>query len=138
MSISMFAGLTSRRTSPATCAASSAAATGAMIASTPDQRQRARSAQQRRDVPAGHMPHREIQHPADLADLIDRDDVRVIDRRRRLRLVQEPLPELLIGGQRRRQQLQGHPPVQPLIIGAEHYRHPARAYLAFQPVPRHL
>jgi hypothetical protein len=67
-----------------------------------------------------------------------RDDVRVIDRRRRPRLAQEPLPEPLIAGQRRRQDLQRHPPVQPLITRAEHHRHPTRADLAFQPVPGHL
>jgi hypothetical protein len=104
----------------------------------PRRRQRARAAHQRQHVPAGHVPHCDEQHPIGFAGLMHRDDVRVIDRRGRPRLAQEPLPEPLISRQCRRQDLQRHPPAQPLITRAEHHRHPTRADLPFQPVPGHL
>ena len=38
--------------------------------------------QQALHIPAGHVPHRDVQHPRGLPGLVDRDDVRIVDRRR--------------------------------------------------------
>ena len=101
----------------------------------PPRRQRALTPEQRAHVAAGHVPHRDEQHATRLAGLEHRDDVRVIHRRGRLRFPQEPLTELRIGRQRRRQDLQRHQPAQPLIPGPEHHRHPALADLLLQEIP---
>ena len=82
-SSSMFAGFTSRCTSPAVCAASSAEATGEMMAAARRRGSGPCPAQQRPHVPAGHVPHRDEQHPAGLPGLVHRDDVRIIHRRGR-------------------------------------------------------
>ena len=101
----------------------------------PGRRQRALAAQQAADVAAGHVAHRDEQHAACLARLVDGDDVRVIDRGRGPRLAEEPAPELLVGRQRRGQDLQRHRPVKPLVEGAEDDGHPARADLFLKAVP---
>ena len=74
-------------------------------------------------------------HPAGLAGLVHRDDVRILDRRGRLRLPDKPAPEILIGRQRRAEDLQRDQAVQPLITRPEHHRHPARTHLLLQQVP---
>ncbi len=105
--------------------------------SRPPRGQRALTPHQGAHIAARHIPHRDEQHPARLAGLEHRDDMRVIHRRSRPRLPQEPLPELRIGRQRRRQNLQRHQPAQPLIARPEHHRHPALADLLLQQIPRH-
>jgi hypothetical protein len=87
-------------------------------------------------VPALHEPHRDEQRAFGLAGLVDRDDVRVIDRRRRPGLGDEPAPERRVCGQCRGEDLQGHQPAQPLVAGTEHQPHPAHPDLGLQPVPR--
>ena len=101
----------------------------------PPRRQRLPAAQQPPDVPPGHVPHRDEQHPARLTGLIHRQDVGVINRGGGPGLAQEPAAELLVTRQPRRQYLQRHQPTQPLIAGAEHHRHPARADLLLQHIP---
>ena len=64
----------------------------------------------------------------------DRADVGVVQRRRRLRLVQEPLLGLRVPGQLRRQELQGHGALQGGVLGPVHHAHPARAELRQDPV----
>ena len=98
-------------------------------------RQQARTAQQRTHVPARHVTHRDEQDPAGLTGLVHRDDVRILNRRGRLRLPDKPAPEILIGRQRRAEDLQRDQAVQPLITRPEHHRHPARTHLLLQQVP---
>ena len=54
-----------------------------MIGADPGGGHGAGPAQQRPDVPAGHIAHRDEQDPVGLAGLVDRDDVRIVDRRGR-------------------------------------------------------
>jgi hypothetical protein len=75
----------------------------------PRRRQRSLSMQQRADITPAYKPHRDEQHAAGLAGLVDRDDVRVVHGRRHPRLADEPLPERLIRSQRRGHDLQRHP-----------------------------
>ena len=53
--------------------------------------------------------------------------MRIIDRCRRLRLPDEPLPESLIARQSGRQNLQRHTSLKALIACPEYYCHPACA-----------
>ena len=50
--------------------------------------------------------HRDVQLPVDLARVVDRDDVRMLERGRHPRLGQEALPERDVLGELRREQLQ--------------------------------
>jgi hypothetical protein len=63
--------------------------------------------------------------PVRLARLVDRDDRRVLDRRRQPRLAQEPLAIAVIVGQRRPQHLQGDHAPEPQVLGAVDDPHPA-------------
>jgi hypothetical protein len=63
---------------------------------------------------------------ARLAGLEHGDDMRIIDRRSRSRLAQEPAPDQLVRRQGRREDLQRHLPVKPLISRAEHLPQPSR------------
>ena len=57
----------------------------------PSQRQRALLPDQRLQVGAGDVSHRDVEEAVLLARVVDRDDVRVVDRRRETRLAHEPL-----------------------------------------------
>ncbi len=61
------------------------------------------------EVLALRQPHREEEHPVGLARVVDRQDVRVFQGRGEPRLAQEPLPEVLVVGELRRQDLQRDP-----------------------------
>ena len=71
-----------------------------------DNRSRARDGQralpvhQRPYITAGHIPHRDEQHPIRIAGFEHRDDVLVIHCRRRPGFTNEAVPECLIGRQR--------------------------------------
>ncbi len=104
----------------------------------PGRRQRALLVDQRPDIPALHVAHRDKQHPGGLAGLEDRDDMRVIDGRSRSRLPDEPLPECLVAGKLGGQDLKRYPPVKPGIVRAEDNGHPAPADLLLKPVARDL
>ena len=98
--------------------------------------QRALPLQQRADVAALHVAHGDKEGAVGLAGLVDRDDVRVVNRGRRPRLADEPLPEPGVLGQRRGEQLQRDPPSQPLVGGPVDHGHPAQADLLLQQIPR--
>jgi hypothetical protein len=106
----------------------------------PDQRhcplrlQRPLPAQQLRQVDTVDEPHRDVQQPARLARLVDRDDRRVLDRRGQPGLAQESLAIAVVVGQRRPQQLQGDPAPQPQVLGAVDDAHPAMAKLSVDAV----
>ena len=64
---------------------------------------------------------------AELPDVVDRQDVRMIQRRRRARLVLQPLAQILVRPHRRRQDLQRHRPLQLRIVREIHLTHPPRS-----------
>ena len=84
-------------------------------------------------VVAGHEAHRDEQHAARLARVVDGDDVRVVHRRDRACLAGEPPLHQVVPGQ----QLQRHHPAEPLVAGPVHRRHPAHADQLLEPVPGH-
>ena len=59
-------------------------------------------------VDALHEPHRDVGHAVLFAGPVDGDYVRVVDRRGEARLSYESLPEALLVGQVRRNELQRH------------------------------
>ena len=81
-SISTFEGLTSRWTRPFACAASSASATWRQIVERAARLERALRAEQRSQVGALDVAHREVEQAVDLARVVDRHDVRMLERRR--------------------------------------------------------
>jgi hypothetical protein len=91
--------------------------------------------EQRPHVAAGDVAHRDEQHAARLAGLVQRDDVRVIDGGGGLGLPVEPLPERLVGGQRRSQDLERDDAAELFVAGTEDRRHPAVPDLLFEQVP---
>ena len=76
--------------------------------------------------------------PGDLAGVVDRDDVRVVDRRGQPRLAQEPLAEAHVLGQLRREDLQRDVAVEREVVGAVDDAHPAAAEQRLQPVAGQL
>jgi hypothetical protein len=67
--------------------------------------------QQRLEVCAVDVAHDEVELPVDLACVVDRHHVRVLERRRRLGLGEEAGPEALVLGELRDDQLQGDGPL---------------------------
>ena len=99
----MFAGLTSRCTRPAACAASSAPPICCAI------RERLRRASSAPRVLSSacrlgplDVAHREEEDAVDLVGVVDRDHVRVVERRGELRLAEEARAELLVVRELRR------------------------------------
>ena len=70
--------------------------------------------------------------------LVDRDDVRMVDRRSQLRLPQEAVAKRLILRKTGREQLQRHPPLEPQVLGQVDDAHPAEAQHRLDPVPGEL
>ena len=66
--------------------------------------------------------------------LVDRDDVRMVDRRGQLRLAQEPVTERLVPGEAHSQQLESDPPLQPQILGQIDDAHATPAQQRLDPV----
>ena len=90
--------------------------------------------QQPAEVGSLDVAHRDEQHAVGLVGIVDRDHVRMIQRRRQARLAQEPLPELLVLSELGRQQLQRDMPVEPLVVGEVDDRHPTPTEHPLDPV----
>ena len=99
----MFDGLTSRCTSPTRCAAPSAAAICSTI-DTARGRQRA-VGEQFGDGLTVDQPHGHVQAVVDLAEIVDRHDVRLVEPGGRLGLATEPRLILRVVGEVRGQHL---------------------------------
>ncbi len=91
--------------------------------------------EQTREVDALDMADGDVEAPLGLSDLVDRDDVRVVERGDEPRLAQEPLPEPLVGGELGIQELEHDPPVQAHVLREEHHASAASAEHGLQPVP---
>ena len=73
--------------------------------------------------------HHQIVDAVVRADVVGRADVRMGERRDRLRLALEPLAQTGIGREPRRQDLDGHGTVEPRVARAIDFAHAARAEL---------
>ena len=119
-------GLTSRWTRPRACAASSAPATWAEDADGLGRLQWP-VAQPAGEVHAIDEAHRQEGGAVDLAGLVERDDVGVVDRGREVRLALEARPEVGVLRQLVGQQLEGHLAAQLALLGEVDDAHAAAA-----------
>ena len=76
-----------------------------------------------------HVAHDEVDQSLALADRVDGHDVGVGQLGGRLGLAGEPLPDVLLEGQLRRQHLDRHPALEALVPGAVDHPHAAAADL---------
>ena len=86
------------------------------------------------------VPHRDVEQTVgvaavDLACVVDRDDVRVVEPGRALRLSHEPLAEARVVRQRRRQHLEGDLAAEAHVLGEIDDAHAAAAEQGLDPVP---
>ena len=84
------------------------------------------------------VAHRDEEDVLGARGLVDRNDVRVVDRRGELGLAQEPLPEGVVLGEAGVHQLQRHPSLEPEVVGEVDDAHPARAQQRLDPVAGEL
>ena len=133
-SISTFAGLTSRWIRPIACAASSAEATWRQTSIARYGPQAARRAQHAGEVLALDVLHRQVEQPVDLAGVVDRDDVRVLQGGGDPRLAREALAEARGLGEVGRDDLDGGPAPEVEVLGAVDHAHAAAADPLLDPV----
>ncbi len=134
----MFPGFTSRWTSPAAWAASSAAAACEIRDDGAVRLQSRFAAQQPLEIGALHVPHRDVQDAVGLARVVDRDDVRVVEAGGDLGLADEALPERVIIGELGTEDLQRDLAAQPDVLGQVDDRHPTAADHPHHAMPREL
>ena len=85
-------------------------------------------------VTALDVAHGQVQPVVTLPGLVDRDHVRVIERRRQPRLSQEATAEALVVGKLGGHQLQRHRPIQRHVVRPVNHTHPAAADHRLDPV----
>ena len=85
-----------------------------------------------------HVAHSDEEDVLGRPSLIDRDDVRMIDRRGELRFAQEAVPERLVLGESGSQQLERNPPLEPQILGQVDDAHAAQAEQRHDPIAGEL
>ena len=96
------------------------------------------AAQQHRQIAPLDVAHGQVQAAVDVARVVDRDGVRVLERRCQLALAQEPLTKALVEGQLGGDELDRHRPLQPAVVRPVDDSHPALADQLFQPVAEEL
>ena len=85
-----------------------------------------------------HVAHGDEEDVLGRPSLIDRDDVRMIDRRGQLRLAQEAVTERLVLGEAGSEQLERNPPLEPQILGQVDDAHAAQAEQRHDPIAGEL
>jgi hypothetical protein len=90
--------------------------------------------EERAQVAAVDEAHRQVQAPLVLARLVDRDDVRVVERGGELRLLEERPPEYLVLSQLPSNQLERNRALEPQVGGPVHDAHPAAPDHRFDPI----
>ncbi len=89
------------------------------------------------EVGAANEPHREEQRLCDLARLVDRNDVRVVDPGLKNALAAKSLAEVHILEEVRRQELERDRAIERKLRGLVHDAHPTLAQDVLDPVPGH-
>ena len=96
------------------------------------------AAQQHCQIAPLDVAHGQVEAAVYVARVVDRDGVRVLERRCQLALAQEPFTEALVQSQLRGDELDRHRPLQPAVIRPVDDSHPALADQLFQPVAEEL
>ena len=94
--------------------------------------------EERPQVRSLDVAHREVETAVDVACVVDRHHVRVLERHGELRLAREALAEALIERQLGRHQLQRDRPLQPQVEGAVDDAHPTAADQLVDPIADEL
>ena len=94
--------------------------------------------QERLEVGALDVPHRDEQAPVGLPRLVDRDDVGVVEPGGEARLAQQALAEALVVGQRRIEELERDRPVEAGVPGEVDLAHAAAAGQLLDAISREL
>ena len=84
--------------------------------------------------PAGDVPHHEVDEPFAFGDRVDRDDVRMGKSGCGTCLAEEPLAEGRLGGEDRREELDGHRTIECDVPREVHHTHPAPPQLVIERV----
>ena len=85
-----------------------------------------------------HVAHGDIEEILRRPGLVDRNDVRMVDRRGKLRFAQEAVTEGVVLGKARGKKLEGHPPLEPQIFSQVDDAHAAEAQQRLDPVAGEL
>jgi hypothetical protein len=93
---------------------------------------------QRLQVGAADQPHGDVELATDLPRVVDRDDVRMLERGGEARLAQEPLAERYVLRQLRREQLQRDVAIEGEVARAVDDAHSAAAKNFVEPVASEL
>ena len=91
--------------------------------------------QERPEVRPVDVAHRDEQAAVDLTGLVDRDHVRMVERRREPRLAKQPLAEALVVGELGGEELERDRPVEAGVAGAVDLAHPTPAGQFLDEVP---
>src|SRR5262249_14584104 len=90
--------------------------------------------EERSEVGAVHEPHREVQTAVDVAGVVDRNHIRMLQRHDQLGLACEAFAEALVERKRRRDELHGNRPLQAKVVCPEDHAHAAAADQFLDPV----
>jgi hypothetical protein len=82
--------------------------------------------------------HREVEAAVDVASVVDRYDIRVLEGHRNLRLARETVPEAIVERQLGRDELQRNGSLQPQVVGSVDDAHPAPADHLLDPIAEEL
>ena len=80
------------------------------------------------------VAHADKEEAVDRPSLVDRDDVRMVDRRGQLGLTEEAVAERVVLGEIDGQELQRDPPLEPQVLGEVDHAHAAQAEQRLDPV----
>ena len=135
-SSSTFSGLTSRCTTPARPAASSAAARSHTIRAASSSGRRTLAEQPLPQALAGHLVHHVVEEAVGAAGRVYGDDVGVPQPGDRPGLCQEPARDRLVRGELGMNHLDGDPAVERGVGGQKHHAHAAASQLPLEPILR--
>src|SRR5664280_1282500 len=133
LSTSTFAGFTSRCSTPAAWAASSASAS-CVIHADASASGAAPALSRSRSVPAGEVGHDEKRHAVVLAEVVHGEDVRMLERGHHSRLAQEALQKVPLDGVCGENHLHGHRARELRVGGLVDLGHPALPEKLLEPV----
>src|SRR5262245_45779425 len=90
------------------------------------------------EIGSDDKAHREVEAPGDLAGVVHRHNVRMLERHSKLRLPREALAEAFVDSELGRHELERDRSLQPQVVGAEDDAHPAVSDLLLDPIAEKL
>src|SRR5262245_46134818 len=90
------------------------------------------------EIGSDDKAHREVEAPGDLAGVVHRHNVRMLERHSKLRLPREALAEAFVDSELGRHELERDRSLQPQVVGAEDDAHTAMPDLLLDPIAEEL